>query len=138
MDHPAGATNWGSLAAGTTFTTPTNSIDPHSLVSGVGGTTAPTEGQRQLAYSDHFSDPDIQDVNLVIAGPASINNGGATTHGVFITDLVEKRKDCVGFISPDKSDVVGVSKSYTAASNVKTFFDALGSSSYTVFDSGYT
>ena len=109
MDHPAGATNWGSLAAGTTFTTPTNSIDPHSLVSGVGGTTAPTEGQRQLAYSDHFSDPDIQDVNLIIAGPASINNGGATTHGVFITDLVEKRKDCVGFISPDKSDVVGVS-----------------------------
>ena len=138
MDHPAGATNWGSLAAGTTFTAPTNSIDPASLTSGVGGTTAATEGQRQLAYSDHFSDPDIEDVNLVIAGPASVNNGGATTHGVFITDLVEKRKDCVGFISPDKSDVVGVSKSYTAASNVKVFFDTLGSSSYTVFDSGYT
>ena len=138
MDHPAGATNWGSLAAGTTFTAPTNAVDAASLVNGVGGTTAPTEGQRQLAYSDHFSDPDIEDVNLVIAGPASVNNGGATTHGVFITDLVEKRKDCVGFISPDKSDVVGVSKSYTAASNVKTYFDTLGSSSYTVFDSGYT
>jgi len=138
MDHPAGATNWGSLAAGTTFTAPTNAVDAASLVNGVGGTTAPTEGQRQLAYSDHFSDPDIEDVNLVIAGPASVNNGGATTHGVFITDLVEKRKDCVGFISPDKSDVVGISKSYTAASNVKTYFDTLGSSSYTVFDSGYT
>ena len=138
MDHPAGATNWGSLAAGTTFTAPTNAVDAASLVLGVGGTTAATEGQRQLAYSDHFSDPDIEDVNLVIAGPASVNNGGATTHGVFITDLVEKRKDCVGFISPDKSDVVGVSKSYTAASNVKSFFDTLGSSSYTVFDSGYT
>ena len=138
MDHPAGATNWGSLAAGTTFTAPTNAVDAASLVNGVGGTTAPTEGQRQLAYSDHFSDPDIEDVNLVIAGPASVNNGGATTHGVFITDLVEKRKDCVGFISPDKSDVVGISKSYTAASNVKSFFDTLGSSSYTVFDSGYT
>ena len=138
MDHPAGATNWGSLAAGTTFTAPTNAVDAASLVLGVGGTTAATEGQRQLAYSDHFSDPDIEDVNLVIAGPASVNNGGATTHGVFITDLVEKRKDCVGFISPDKSDVVGISKSYTAASNVKTYFDTLGSSSYTVFDSGYT
>ena len=138
MDHPAGATNWGSLAAGTTFTAPTNAVDAASLVLGVGGTTAATEGQRQLAYSDHFSDPDIEDVNLVIAGPASVNNGGATTHGVFITDLVEKRKDCVGFISPDKSDVVGVSKSYTAASNVKGYFDTLGSSSYTVFDSGYT
>lgn len=138
MDHPAGATNWGSLAAGTAFTTPTNSIDANSLVSGVGGTQAPTEGQRQIAYSDHFSDPDIEDVNLVIAGPASVDNGGAITHGVFITDLVEKRRDCVGFISPDKSDVVGVSKSYTQSKNVKGFFDALGSSSYTVFDSGYT
>jgi hypothetical protein len=138
MDHPAGATNWGSLAAGTAFTTPTNSIDAASLVSGVGGTQAPTEGQRQIAYSDHFSDPDIEDVNLVIAGPASVDNGGAITHGVFITDLVEKRRDCVGFISPDKSDVVGVSKSYTQSKNVKGFFDALGSSSYTVFDSGYT
>ena len=138
MDHPAGATNWGSLAAGTTFTVPTNSIDANSLVGGVGGITAPTEGQRQLAYSDHFSDPDIQDVNLVIAGPASVNNGGATTHAVFITDLVEKRKDCVGFISPDKSDVVNISKSYVAAGNVKAFFDAVASSSYTVFDSGYT
>jgi hypothetical protein len=138
MDHPAGATNWGSLAAGTAFTTPTNSIDANSLVNGVGGTQAPTEGQRQIAYSDHFSDPDIEDVNLVIAGPASVDNGGAITHGVFITDLVEKRRDCVGFISPDKSDVVGISKSYTQSKNVKGFFDALGSSSYTVFDSGYT
>jgi len=138
MDHPAGATNWGSNAAGTTFATPTNAIEAASLIGGVGGATAPTEGQRQLAYSEHFSDPDIEDVNLVIAGPATVDNGGATTHGVFITDLVEKRKDCVGFISPDKSDVVYVSRSYGQTTNVKGYFDSLASSSYTVFDSGYT
>jgi len=138
MDHPAGATNWGSAAAGTTFTTPTNGVDATSLVGGFGGTTAPTEGQRQIAYQNHFSDPDIEDVNLVIAGPATVDNGGATTHAVFITDLVEKRKDCVGFISPDKSDVVNVSRSYAATNNVKNFFDLVGSSSYTVFDTGYT
>ena len=138
MDHPAGATNWGSAAAGTTFTTPTNGVDATSLVGGVGGTTAPTEGQRQIAYQNHFSDPDIEDVNLIIAGPATVDNGGATTHAVFITDLVEKRKDCVGFISPDKSDVVNVSRSYAATNNVKNFFDLVGSSSYTVFDTGYT
>ena len=138
MDHPAGATNWGSNAAGTTFTAPTNTIEAASLIGGVGGATAPTEGQRQLAYSEHFSDPDIQDVNLVIAGPATVDNGGATTHAVFITDLVEKRKDCVGFISPDKSDVVNVSRSYGQTGNVKAYFDSLASSSYTVFDSGYT
>ena len=95
MDHPAGATNWGSEAKGTTFTDPTIGIENPSLVAGVGGATASTEGQRQIAYTDAFADPDIEDVNLVIAGPASVDNTGAVTHGVFITDLVAKRKDCV-------------------------------------------
>jgi len=139
MDHPAAAlSNWGSTAAGTTFATPTNAIEASSLTQGVGSSTAPTEGQRQLAYSTHFSDPDIQDVNLLISGPATVDNGGGITHAVFMTDLVEKRKDCVGFISPDKSDVVNISRSYAQTSNVKAFFDSIGSSSYTVFDSGYT
>ena len=45
MDHPAGATNWGSAAKGTTFTDPTAGIESASLISGVGGATAATEGQ---------------------------------------------------------------------------------------------
>ena len=138
MDHPAGATNWGSAAKGTTFTPPTDDIESASLISGVGGATASTEGNRQTAYTEAFGDPDIEDVNLVIAGPASVDNAGATTHGVFITDLVNKRKDCVGLISPDRSDVVNIAKSYTQTTNVKGYFDALGSNSYTIFDSGYT
>ena len=52
-------------------------------------------------------------MNLLIAGPASVDNGGATTHGVYLTDLVDKRKDSVAFISPDKSDVVNVAQTYT-------------------------
>ena len=137
MDHPAGASNWGSLAAGTTFAAPTNDIDAASLVSGIGGTNAPSEAQRQAAY-DYFNDPDTQDINLLIAGPATVDNGGATTHGVYITDLVDKRKDCVGFISPDKSDVVNIAQTYTQSTNVTGYFDALASSSYTIYDSGYT
>ena len=138
MDHPAGATNWGSAAKGTTFTPPTDDIESASLISGVGGATASTEGNRQTAYTEAFGDPDIEDVNLVIAGPASVDNAGAITHGVFITDLVNKRKDCVGLISPDRSDVVNIAKSYTQTTNVKGYFDQLGSNSYTIFDSGYT
>ena len=138
MDHPAGATNWGSAAKGTTFTDPTAGIESASLISGVGGATAATEGDRQTAYTDGFADPDTEDVNLVIAGPASVDNAGAITHGVFITDLVAKRKDCVGLISPDRSDVVNIATSYAQTSNVEAYFNALGSSSYTIFDSGYT
>ena len=138
MDHPAGATNWGSNAGATTFAAPTAALDASSLTGGIGGTTAPTEGQRQLAYSRHFSDPDIEDVNILLAGPATVDNAGGTVHGVFMTDLVEKRKDCVACISPDKSDVVNVNNSYTQSTNVKSYFDLLSSSSYTIFDSGYT
>ena len=137
LDHPGGATNWGSLAAGTTFTDATNDIEEASGAGGAGDTSSPTEGERQLGYK-LFEDPDTQDVNLVIAGPASVGNTGTTTHSVFITDLVEKRKDCVGFISPDYSDVVNIAKSYTQTTNVKGFFDLISSSSYTVFDTGYT
>lgn len=137
MDHPAGGTNWGSLAAGTTFATATSSINAASLTSGIGGTNAPTEAQRQTAY-DYFNDPDTQDMNLLIAGPASVDNGGATTHGVYLTDLVDKRKDSVAFISPDKSDVVNVAQTYAQLTNVHEYFNGLASSSYTIYDSGYT
>jgi phage tail sheath protein FI len=54
-----------------------------------------------------------------------------------ITDLCELRKDCVGFISPARSDVVNVSDPVVAVNNVKTAFDTLPSSSYMVYDSGY-
>ena len=137
MDHPAGGTNWGSLAAGTTFATATSSINAASLTSGIGGTNAPTEAQRQTAY-DYFNDPDTQDMNLLISGPASVDNGGATTHGVYLTDLVDKRKDSVAFISPDKSDVVNVAQTYTQLTQVVEYFGGLASSSYTIYDSGYT
>jgi len=137
MDHPAGATNWGSLAKGITFTVPTNAIDASSLAGGVGGTTVPTEGERQTAY-DYFKDADTEDINLLIAGPASVGNTGATTHGVYITDIVELRKDCMAFISPDESDVVNIATPYLQQAAVMGYFDALASSSYVVYDSGYT
>ena len=41
------------------------------------------------------------------------------------------------FISPERSDVVGISDSNTQLINVKGFFDVLTNGSYCVFDSGY-
>ena len=54
-----------------------------------------------------------------------------------ITDLCELRKDCVGFVSPARSDVVNVNDPVVATQNVKDAFDTLPSSSYVVYDSGY-
>ena len=41
------------------------------------------------------------------------------------------------FISPERSDVVGVTNSHTQTNNVRNFFLSFASTSYTAFDSGY-
>ena len=82
-----------------------------------------------------FNDADTVDVNLLIAGP------GDATHAGNVLDIADGRKDCVAFISPEMSDVVGVSNAATATTNIIDFYNSastgLNSSSYAVFDSGW-
>ena len=128
MDHNAGGSNWGSAAAGTTFTDVT-SVSNVSLQAGSDGTAA-TIGQRKTAY-EKFQDGETVDVGLIIAGA-----GDATHIGNLIT-IAENRKDAVVFASPERSDVVGIADANTQKSNVVAFFNSIQSSSYVVFDSGY-
>ena len=128
MDHNSGGTNWGTAAAGITFTavnTPTN----ESMSAGANGTAA-TTAQLKTAY-EKFSDTETVDVGLIIAGK------GDATHIDNLITVAEDRKDAVVFASPERSDVVNVANSTTQASNVKAFFNTIRSSSYVVFDSGY-
>ena len=137
-DHIAAGSNWGTdVASGTDYT----------LVSGItvdtltGGTDdySVTAGELEIAY-DKFADTENLDINLVLGGPSSAvadTVAGHDTHVTMITDLVELRKDCVGFVSPYRAATVGVTSSITATENVKDAFDACPSSSYMVFDSGY-
>ena len=137
-DHISGGTNWGTdVATGTDYT----------LVSGVnidtltGGTDdySVTAGELELAY-DKFGDTENVDVNLILGGPSSgvaDTEAGQDTLVTMITDLCELRKDCVGFVSPYRGAVVGVTSSITQTENVKNAFDKCPSSSYMVFDSGY-
>ena len=137
-DHIAAGSNWGTdVASGTDYT----------LVSGItvdtltGGTDdySVTAGELEIAY-DKFADTENLDINLVLGGPSSAvadTVAGHDTHVTMITDLVESRKDCVGFVSPYRAATVGVTSSITATENVKDAFDTCPSSSYMVFDSGY-
>ena len=55
-----------------------------------------------------------------------------------LTNFVEKRRDCVAFVSPYRSATVGVNQVHlTQTDNVINAFDLCPSSSYVVFDSGY-
>ena len=137
-DHTSAGSNWGTdVTTGTDYT----------LISGVvvdtltGGTDdySVTAGEVELAY-DKFADTENLDINLVLGGPSSgvaDTVAGMDTHVTMITDLVESRKDCVGFVSPYRSATVGGTSNVTMTKNVKDGFDTCPSSSYMVFDSGY-
>ena len=128
MDHNASGSNWGNAAAGTTFTDVT-SVSNVSLQSGADGTAA-TTGQKLTAYNK-FADAETVDVGLIMAG-----NGDATHIDNLIT-IAENRKDAVVFCSPERSDVAGVADANSQKNNVVAFFNAIRSSSYVIFDSGY-
>jgi len=137
-DHISGGTNWGTdIATGTDYT----------LVSGVnvdtltGGTDdySVTAGEIERGY-DKFADTENLDINLVMGGPSSgvtDSDDGQDTFVTMITDLVESRRDCVGFVSPYRAATVGVTSSIAQTYNVKNAFDKCPSSSYMVYDSGY-
>ena len=128
MDHITSGTNWGVGGTGTTFTA-VDALHEANLSAGANGSTV-TTAQLKSAY-ELMQDAETMDVNLLIAGK------GDATHVDNLITIAENRKDAVAFASPERSDVVNIASSTTQTANVKGFFDAVRSSSYVVFDSGY-
>lgn len=80
---------------------------------------------------DLFSSKEDFDVSLIMQGKAR----GTTFANYIIDNLLHKRKDCVGFISPQRGDVVNnPNQEHDAA---VLFRNNLRSTSYAVMDSGY-
>ena len=141
-DHISAGSNWGTdIAAATAYT----AVVPVTIDALTGGTDdyAVSAGELAIGY-DKFSDVESLDVNLVLGakgGGSGNTNATQDTHVTMITDLVESRKDCVGFVSPNRAAHVGLAASSAtaakAAQNVKVAFDLCPSSSYVVYDSCY-
>jgi len=136
MDHTTSGTNWG-----TDTTSAYTAVNAPVVVTLTSGTDdyAVTAGELALAY-DKFADTESLDINLVLGGPSSAvadTKSGQDTHVTMITDLVELRKDCVGFVSPYRAATVNVTSNITQADNVIDAFNLCPSSSYMVYDSGY-
>ena len=115
----------------------------YDLIGSVGLTFAngaddqsPTVGELLTAY-EQLEDTEAIDIDFIIQGPGGGTRLDAITHAKKIISICEARKDCMGFISPFRGSVVGVSSAATQVANVVDFFNQLGSSSYVVFDSGY-
>ena len=90
-----------------------------------------------IAGYDYFADPETVQIDYLIMGGGGGNETESQAKANKLISIAGARKDCVAFISPDKTNVVGVANSGTQTSNIVSFFENFASSSYVVFDSGW-
>ena len=125
----AAATYTGGDAGGEFF----NGSVPLS-VSFIGGTdgTAPSTADVIRGY-DKFKSAEDVDMSLI-----TTSEHGATVVRHAINQIAQSRKDCLVFFSPLRANVVGVTDSSTATTNVTGHRDTVNmNTSYAVMDSGY-
>jgi phage tail sheath protein FI len=129
LSHPenvaATGNTFGSISSSGTFANLTSRVAT-TLSGGADGTVS--TGNVANAYTQ-VSNPDSVDISLIVSGPA-----GQTVSEALIT-IAEDRKDCVVFLSPEKSDVVD--SFGTEATNILAYRASLSSSTYAVMDSGW-
>jgi hypothetical protein len=129
----------GLAKTGTTFDNSVGDafvISSTSLASGTDDFVA-TNGEIATAY-EKFTDTENVDLSLLICGPSQTSaDATGDTKATAVMDIATARKDCVAFISPARTDVVGVTNTITQTKNVKDFANGLPSTSYAVIDSGY-
>jgi hypothetical protein len=118
--------NWGSVAEGSNFADGNNT---GTIVTLGGGVSGSVNNATRITGYDKFANPEEVDVSLIITGNAD------STLISSVKSLVETRKDCVAFVSPDFDDCVN--KSDSEVTNIVEKRNLLGSSSYMVMDSGW-
>lgn len=133
-----GAGLWGQEAQGVTF----SSIGPVSYTF-TGGVDYSANGgmEAQLvdlntAY-DLFSNKDEIEIDYVIMGPGLGDESQSQAKANKVISIAESRKDCVATVSPHRANVVNVTNTTTATTNLLRYYSPLTSSSYAIFDSGY-
>ena len=112
----SGGTDAGDNITMESGTTGYSSLDTPTKNDLLGGTDdySVTAGELKTGYTK-FEDTESLDINLVLGGPgggAGDSSSAQDTHVTMITDLVEKRRDCVGFVSPYRSATVNSAYKY--------------------------
>lgn len=135
------ATHDRSGAASNTLANLSNSTNTttytKSFVRGVDGSTEGTVSMAALGSAyDLFADASTVDIALLLQGKATGTNDVQLAN-YLIDNIAEVRKDCVVFVSPARSDVVGVGIEGQQAQNVVDFRNLLHNTSYAFLDSGY-
>jgi hypothetical protein len=139
MDHETTLANAGSAKKGQTFDQLQGDAAislGYSLASGTDDFSI-TNAEFATGY-EKFEDAETVDVSLLLCGPSTTSSDATgDTKATMVMDIATARKDCVAFISPAQTDVIGVANAITQTQNVVSFADGLPSTSYAVIDSGY-
>lgn len=91
-------------------------------------------GNDTQTYLDAFSDTESISIDYILSGPSNASKANS------LINIANTRKDCITFVSPRRSDVIGSGASSSSAqkTNVVSFFESISdSSSYAVFDNNY-
>lgn len=129
-DRSGAVSNTAINVANSTQTTPYT----RTFVGGVDGLTESSITMAAMAQAyDLFVDRASIDVSNIITGK-NLGTNGTQLANYLIDNLAEVRKDCLVFVSPQKSDVVNNDDPVTS---ITTFAGNLRPSTYSVRDSGY-
>lgn len=111
-----------------------NDDDYETLSGGVDGASESLIALGRLATGyDLYKDAQEIDISFVLQGKAN----SANLANYIISNIADRRKDCVAFISPPYSEVVAPSNPQTKMTNVINFRNQVQNSSYFFMDSGY-
>jgi phage tail sheath protein FI len=99
-----------------------------------GSDLALTAADYTTAYSE-FTNPDIVDISLVVTGDAGGASNFTTVQQYAIDSISSARKDCIAFVSPPQSGIVGGATPETAVTSWVTTLSR--ASTYAVADSGW-
>jgi len=129
------ATGGGNLGAtsGTTF----DVIGRVNYVLSAGADAYNLSDSEVLAGYDLLSDAETVAVDYLLMGDSGSSRTASLAKAARVLQIASARKDCIGFVSAHRTDVVGVSDSMTATNNMINYFDQLQSTSYGVFDAGW-
>ena len=148
------AGQWGAAAANRTFNILRNTDGINIDVTGArmldswnsatvkyefgGGadTTSNTTANFSTAY-DLIADPESQNVDFLLCGPSGADNSSAAAKANIVLNIASARKDCLAFVSPMRSNIIGRTDTTEITNKIVEFFDALPGTSYGVFDAGY-
>lgn len=132
INHPQGLKTVGSVN-NATFYYRLNSGATYSVTT---GQYSITNTNTAAAY-DLVSDPESQTIDFILSGPAGADDASAIAKATTLINLLEERRDCLGYFSPKRSDVIGVTDSQSITTNIVNYFNQIPSSNYAIFDGGY-